>query len=162
MTPPKYNYEGGFIVSLIFSDIFIVSCSNKFQAFIYKTVYHEWHYLMRVSWKVDRLTKIFSWNVTKWCLFFNIVSLAVHTLLSSVLQCLDLEKQVISSRYVVTWTFQSTVIFILKKKRKFETVFCWFFVFSDNNSHVGCLYRRNRKILINYMMCYVYIQYVCP
>ena len=34
----------------------------------------------RVGWKVYRLTKILSWNVTKWGLFFNIVSFVVHTL----------------------------------------------------------------------------------
>ena len=57
------------------------------------------------SWKVHRLTKILSWNVTKLVLFSNIAHLAVHTLLPLVLQCLDL------SRYdVILWTFQSTLI----------------------------------------------------
>ena len=47
---------------------------------------------IEVSWKVHRLTKIVSWKVTKWGLFFNIVHLAVHTL-PSVLQCLDPNDQ---------------------------------------------------------------------
>ena len=42
----------------------------------------------KVSWKAHRLTKIASWNVTRWGLFFNIVSLMVHTLFTSVLPCL--------------------------------------------------------------------------
>ena len=42
---------------------------------------------MRISWKIHRLTKILSWHVTKWGLFYNIVTLAVHTLLLLVLQC---------------------------------------------------------------------------
>ena len=41
----------------------------------------------RVGWKVQRLTKIVSWNVIK-ILFFNIVPRAVHTFFLSVLQCL--------------------------------------------------------------------------
>ena len=32
---------------------------------------------MKVCWKVHKLTKILLWNVTKWGLFFNIVSLAI-------------------------------------------------------------------------------------
>ena len=57
----------------------------------------------RVSLKVLRLTKIFSWNVTKWGLFFNIVPLVVHTLLSSVLQCLDpIGQKVINSNYMTS------------------------------------------------------------
>ena len=43
----------------------------------------------RFSWKINMLTKILSWNVTKGGLFFNTVSFAVHTLLPSVLQCLN-------------------------------------------------------------------------
>ena len=39
--------------------------------------------------KVHWLTKMLSWNVTKWGLFFNFVSLMVHTLLPLVLQCCD-------------------------------------------------------------------------
>ena len=39
----------------------------------------------KVDWKVHRLLSL---NVTKWGLFFNIIHLAVHTLLPSVLQCL--------------------------------------------------------------------------
>ena len=44
---------------------------------------------MKVGWKVHRLTKILSKNVTKCGYFFNIVSFAFHTLLPLVLQCLD-------------------------------------------------------------------------
>ena len=44
---------------------------------------------MNLGWKVHRLTKILSWDMTKWGLFLNIVPQAVCTLLSSVLQCLD-------------------------------------------------------------------------
>ena len=49
--------------------------------------YHDNHYAkhislyvyLRVDWKVHRQTKILSWNVTKWGLFFNIVTLEVHS-----------------------------------------------------------------------------------
>ena len=44
---------------------------------------------MNFSRKVHWLTMILSWNVTKCGLFFNIVLLAVYTLLSLVLQYLD-------------------------------------------------------------------------
>lgn len=63
---------------------------------------------MRVGWKVHRLIKIITGNVTKCGLIFNIVPLAVHTFLPSVLQFLDpideedfilLVKNVINSRY---------------------------------------------------------------
>ena len=43
----------------------------------------------RVGWKVHRLTLMQWLNLTKCGLFLNIVSPAVHTLLPSVLQCLD-------------------------------------------------------------------------
>ena len=49
--------------------------------FIAATVY------TKVSWKVLRLTKILSRNVAKWHLCFNIVLLAVYTLLLLPLQC---------------------------------------------------------------------------
>ena len=45
-----------------------------------------------LGWKIHRLTKIISWNVTKWSLFFNIVPpflLVVCALFPFVLQCLD-------------------------------------------------------------------------
>ena len=44
---------------------------------------------MRVDWKVPRLTKILSKNVTKWGLFFNIIPLLVYTLFPLMLQFLD-------------------------------------------------------------------------
>ena len=40
--------------------------------------------LFKVSWKGNRLTTIFSLNVTKWSLFFKIFPLAVDILLPSV------------------------------------------------------------------------------
>ena len=36
----------------------------------------------RVGWKVHRVSKILSWNITKWDLFFSISSLRVHTYFS--------------------------------------------------------------------------------
>ena len=47
-------------------------------------------WLTSVGWKVHRLTKVIAWNVTRWGLFFKLVSLSVDTLLPSVLLCLDL------------------------------------------------------------------------
>ena len=44
---------------------------------------------MEVVQKVHRLTKILSWNKTKWGSFFNIVPLVVHILFPSVLQWMD-------------------------------------------------------------------------
>ena len=41
------------------------------------------------QWSAEKFIGWLSWNVTKWCLFFNIVPFAVHTLLPSVLQYLD-------------------------------------------------------------------------
>ena len=54
-----------------------------------------------VGWKVHQLTKIISWNVTKLCLSFNLVTIAVHTILLLVLwsQCSKRLQQQI-------WTFQ--------------------------------------------------------
>ena len=51
-----------------------------------------------------RLTQIFSWNETKWGLFFNLASLTVYTHLPSILQYLELigqksHQQNISSAY---------------------------------------------------------------
>ena len=43
----------------------------------------------KIGGKVHRLTKTLSWNMTKWGLFFYIVFLAVHTVVPSVLLCLD-------------------------------------------------------------------------
>ena len=42
-----------------------------------------------ICWKVHRLTKILSQNMTKCGLLFNIVPLVMHTFLPSVFQCLD-------------------------------------------------------------------------
>ena len=47
-----------------------------------------------VGRKDRRLIKILSWNENNWTLFFNIILLAVHTLLWSVLLCLDLIGQI--------------------------------------------------------------------
>ena len=68
----------------------------------------------RVNWKANRLTKILIWNVTKGGLFFNVVSLAVHTLLPSMLLCLDPTGQkVINCRYITSlWIFHPTLIYI--------------------------------------------------
>ena len=61
----------------------------------------------RVGWKVLWLTKILSWNVTKWVLFSNVNPLVVYVLLPSVLQCVHLiVKKSWNSRYDVNvWTF---------------------------------------------------------
>ena len=65
----------------------------------------------RVNWKVHKLTKILSWNMTKWGLFFNIVPLAVHTLFSLVLLWSHWSKNVINNKYdILLWTFQPTLI----------------------------------------------------
>ena len=61
---------------------------------------------MRVSWKVHRLTKIPSWNVTKWGLFFNIVTFTVHSLLQLVLQCLDPIGNKIHQHYHMNFSAQ--------------------------------------------------------
>ena len=58
----------------------------------------------RFRWKVYRLTKILSGNVTRWGLFFNIVSFVTHKLLPSVLQCLyPIGKKIIK---ITQWTLQ--------------------------------------------------------
>ena len=54
-----------------------------------KFIYKHIHTHTKVSSKEHKQVKIFAWNVTKWSLFFNIVLLAVHTLLPSEFQCLD-------------------------------------------------------------------------
>ena len=43
--------------------------------FLYVYIYIYIYIYTRVTWKVHRLTKILSWNVTEWGLFFNIVHL---------------------------------------------------------------------------------------
>ena len=72
---------------------------------------------IRVGWKVHRLTKMLSWNVTKWHLSLNRVLLAVHTLLQLVLQCLDpISQKVIISRYdIIICTFQATLLSKMNK-----------------------------------------------
>ena len=57
--------------------------SPKFWSLFISTIFLKF---INVSWKVEWLTKIISWNVTKWDLFFNLV---LYTLFPSVLQCLD-------------------------------------------------------------------------
>ena len=57
--------------------------------------------------KVRRLTELLSWNVTKWGLFCNIVSLADQTLPSSMLPCLEL----INDIYNMLWTFHPILIY---------------------------------------------------
>ena len=52
----------------------------------YTLIYIYIYIYTRIRWKVHGLTKILSWNVTKWGLFFNIVPVGVHTLLPSALQ----------------------------------------------------------------------------
>ena len=68
----------------------IVKSHNLIYIYIY----------IRVGWKVHWLTKILSWNVTKWGLFFNIVFLVFHTLFTSVLQCLDPISQKSQQQYI--------------------------------------------------------------
>ena len=61
------------------------------------------NWCMSVGWKVHRLTKILLWNVSKWGLFSNIVSLTVHSLLLSVLLYLDsISKKMSSSADMMT------------------------------------------------------------
>ena len=73
-------------------------------------------FLFPKNWKVHGLTKILSWNVNH--LFFNIVPLAIYTLLPLVLQCLNFSgKTVIHSRHdVIFWTFQPTPVFKVKSQ----------------------------------------------
>ena len=54
-------------------------------------IYIYIHIYIRVSWKVHWLTKMLSWNVTKQCSSFSIVTFVVHTHFFhvAVLQCLE-------------------------------------------------------------------------
>ena len=90
---PQENITYEFIVWHVMHDLFCWpierGCENWF-AYSY--------YL-----QVHRQTKIFSWTVTKWGLFFNIVPFTVHTLHLLMLQCawIPLVKKFISRYDVV-------------------------------------------------------------
>ena len=89
---------------------------------IYSVLLSEWLCLLciyGVDWKVHRLTKILSWNVTKWYLFFNFFHL-FHQCCST---WIPLIKKVINSRYVIIWTFQAT--FIFEVLAFFKLLFNW-------------------------------------
>ena len=82
-----------------------------------KPIYNHLIYT-RVGWKIHWLTTVLLGNVTKWDLFVNIVPFVVHTLLSSMLQCLDpIDKEVINSWYnymniFSKWIYQLTLVYI--------------------------------------------------
>ena len=82
----------------------------KYYIYIYIYIY------MKVDWKVHKLSKILSLNVTKRGLFFNMVLFVVHMLLPMGLQFFDLNgKKDINSRYdIIQWTFLLTLIIIIK------------------------------------------------
>ena len=70
-----------------------------------KNFFSTWE---RVGWKVHSLTKILTWKVTKWALFFNIEPFEVYMLLPLVLQCLDSigKKKDINNRFdFIKWNF---------------------------------------------------------
>ena len=77
-------------------------------------IYISYYIYKRVDWKVLRLIKVFSWNVIKWELFFNIVNLAVPKILSSVLKFFDPidQKSYQMQIWHHIWTFQQTPVFI--------------------------------------------------
>ena len=75
---------------------------SKYLLFWLLYMYNCVYICRRVDWKVHKLTKIPSWNVTEWDLFFHIVLLAVHTLLPSALHYMDpIDQKLINSRYEV-------------------------------------------------------------
>ena len=68
---------------------------------------------IRVSWKINWLTKILSWNATKWGSFFSINHFAVKPLLSLMLQCLDpIGKKPTAVDTTSTYKFFSPPIYI--------------------------------------------------
>ena len=89
------------IISLTrFSELFYY----KFQNYIYIYIYIYICVCVcvrRVGWKIYQLIKRLCWNVTKWALFFNIVSIAVNTL-----------SVWMTSSYKLfsLWTFQLTLV----------------------------------------------------
>ena len=80
----------------------------------------------RVGWKVHRLTMMQWLNLTKCGLFFYIASPAVHTLLPSVLQCLDsggIEALILILEKVLNCRYDFIICLILLLSQVF--FLCW-------------------------------------
>ena len=104
------------IVSLSLS--LSLSLSHPLSLSLYLSIYHThtythslniYIYIYDVGWKVHRLTKILSWNVTSWGLFFNVIPLAIYIRLPSVLQCLDPIGWKSHQQKNIIWTFQPII-----------------------------------------------------
>ena len=89
--------------------LFYVKPANFIVSSFWVTCY------IRVGWKVHRLTKIFSWSLTKWDLFFNIAPLVNANIFQWCCSAwITLVQNIINSRYnIITWAFQPMNISVL-------------------------------------------------